>query len=423
MAHPHAGKVKASNSAKMRAIGPKGGGAGTAYTGMSPFKRVGKDGEQESFNSHSKGFENGYAHGGKVKARGDRRARGGTIKAKGTKGDTPAKGSPGMQDQWGDGNYAVENTRPTYGSNKSKLSGATPGHFARGGKAKKAKGDVNIAIINPHGKPAGMPAPGGGLGATGQPSPTPPPQGGMMPPAAPPGGGMPPGGLAGLAGGAGGGGGGLGALLGGGGMKATGGRIPRQTGGIVRQQQPGMGPDGISPMSHAAVGAPGGMGQAAQHAVPVPVSSPSPSPGPQPYGPAGNSDREFAGPGEGGPISSESAKGGRTSFQFKKGGEVWQANRIGKADGGRLSQGLMPEKGKHWAKYSDDNRKSKHGNTGESEELSLSTETRKADDITKADKRARGGRLRTVSKPKGGKPGAGQNTGEARLQQYRKGIF
>lgn len=356
MAHPHRSAVKSSNSAKMRAIGPKGGGAGTAFGGMSPFKRANKFGEQESFNSKSKGFESGYAHGGVVKARADRFARGGNAglhgrKSISTKGDTPAKGAPGVEDKWGKPPKHAEEHTIAY-SNKKHFRGATPGHFKKGGKV---KGDVNIVIMGNHGAPRpGAPMGGAGagmagLGASGQPSPTPPAGAGGPMGAAPAG----------------------------------------------AAQQP-VNPQLLqSIMGGGAGGMSGGMGRK-----------------------------------EGGRVA-----GG---FKFKKGGQVWEARPA--ADGGRIGQGNMPQREKHWAKYSSDNRKSIHGNTGESRELSLAMPERhepgklaskNREVIGEMEerafggrvKRASGGRLKTTSKPKGGLPGGGQATGEARLQQYRKGIF
>ncbi len=163
MPHPHKGKVQSSNVAKMRAIHGSGG-AGTAYGGMSSFKRANKDGEQESYNSHSKGFENGYAHGGKVKARADRMARGGRKR--------------------GEGGIANEDAIWQGASGSTKPEGK-----ASGGRAKH-KGDVNIMIMGgkppmagvPGARPPGAQVSPAAAGAMGVPA------GG-----APPGGGMPPG--------------------------------------------------------------------------------------------------------------------------------------------------------------------------------------------------------------------------------------
>src|SRR5215469_9574302 len=139
MAHPYRSQASESSRTKTRAIAGKGGG-GSPHAGGSSFKRAAKtSGEMENYQSHPKKFSAGFAHGGAVKARGDRRARGGMISG--------AKRSPK-------------------------------------GKGKH-RGDVNIAIVQPHPQAPpnplaglGGPPPGGapmGAGAGGPRPPVPPP--------------------------------------------------------------------------------------------------------------------------------------------------------------------------------------------------------------------------------------------------------
>ncbi len=81
------------------------------------------------------------------------------------------------------------------------------------------------------------------------------------------------------------------------------------------------------------------------------------------------------------------------------------------ARGGR-SEGEMPGHEKHWASYSDKNRKSKHGNSGESEELTLADPVYQSSHLKEADKRARGGKI--------GNPDAGALTGVGRLEKSKR---
>lgn len=393
--HPHAKTVKATNVTKMRAITGKGG-AGTAYMGHSPFKRANKHGEQESFNSHSKGFEAGYAHGGKVKARGDRTKRGDgkvTKDAWGTKGITRPEGAMdvhkdnsrilhaktkadlvpdegfGAAGLMADGGKAEEYGafKPSFHEGQTEEAAEKTGaKYASGGRSMgrgKHKGDVNIVIMQRPpvggGLPGGLPKPPMGAGMPPSPSPTPPPSGAPGGAPAPQ---INPQALAQIAGG----GGGLG------GLKATGGRIRKADGGGIEQRDNNANQDAPWMMSGGQKATRTGL-----------------------------------------------KEGGRA--EYGKGADT----RTTKGTGRKV--GKMPENAKHWSQYSNQNRHSNRGNTGESQELSLATPgykvteggTTKGHRVGDADKRARGGRLKGT----GITGGAGQQTGEARLAQYRKGIF
>jgi len=134
MAHPHRNKAAAASSKKMRAITGTGGG-GTPFMGTSMFKRPGKDGISKGSSANAKNFLDSQKPISPPKPRADR--------------------------------------------------------FARGGRTKKGKGDVNVAIVMPGahdpsgGKPPAPPM---------MPPPAPPPPMGGAP-GGPPGGGMPPGAL------------------------------------------------------------------------------------------------------------------------------------------------------------------------------------------------------------------------------------
>ena len=127
--HPNRGEALSSSRSKMRAITGTGGG-GSPHMGMSPFKRPDGQGVTKSYHSHDKQF---VAHGGKVKKRGDKFARGGRTKP-------PPKPHPDEGDQPGKYEWPIESRK---GGAIRRAEGGPISHMKK--DAKEDKGVKNYA--------------------------------------------------------------------------------------------------------------------------------------------------------------------------------------------------------------------------------------------------------------------------------------
>src|SRR5579863_5485930 len=82
MGHPLRNEAMQTSKSKMRAITGSGGG-GHAFIGGSGFKKANDQGVQKSYDPHTKSFGGDHPVGKKSKPRADKFSRGGRTKKKG----------------------------------------------------------------------------------------------------------------------------------------------------------------------------------------------------------------------------------------------------------------------------------------------------------------------------------------------------